>query len=140
MDATLIEPPYPMQAHLGFEMHEWNTDEAIFHLPLQHHHMNRYGIPHGGLYALLLDTVMGYAGCYTGDRDAPAFAMTLNMNVSFLGRPVGNKLICRATKIGGGRKIFFAEGTVKDELGNMVATGTGTFRYNNSPYATQRPS
>ena len=30
---------------------------------------------------------------------------------------------------GGGRKTFFAEGTVRDELGTLIAKGTGVFRY-----------
>ncbi len=139
MDETLIEPAYPMQAHLGFEMKQWEQDRAVFHLVMKPHHMNRYGIPHGGLYAVLLDTVMGYAGCFTGDPDNKIFGMTLNLNVSFLGRPVGDTLIAEARKTGGGRKIFFCEGEITDNLGNMVATGTGTFRYNNSPYANKRP-
>ncbi len=138
MDQRLIEAPYPMQSHLGFKMHLWEEDHAIFHLPLEPFLMNRYGIPHGGVHAVLLDTVMGFAGCYTGDPDHRRFAMTLSMNVNFLGRPEGKLLIGEARRTGGGKTIYFAEGSVADESGNLVATGTGTFRYNNSPFASKR--
>ena len=91
--------------------------------------MNRYGIAHGGVHAVMLDTVMGYCGCYTGDRDDPKLAMTLSLNVNYIGQAKGNVLIAEGRRTGGGRKTFFAEATIMDELGTKVATGTGVFRY-----------
>ena len=91
--------------------------------------MNRFGIPHGGVYGVLLDKVMGYAGCYTGDADTPGFTLTLNLNINFLAQSRGKMLFAEARHIGGGCRIFFAKGKVKDDRQQLVATGTGTFRY-----------
>ena len=125
----IIEDPYPYQNLLGFEIVDWTEDKAVVHQPVKAHLGNRYGLPHGGVYASLLDTVMGFCGCFTGDPIDRKFAMTLSMNVSYLSRPRGELLIVEGRKIGGGQRTFFAEGEVKDETGELIAKGTGTFRY-----------
>jgi uncharacterized protein (TIGR00369 family) len=129
LDPALVEPPYPLQEQLGFRITGWAEDWARFDLPLGGHLMNRYGIPHGGIYATLLDTVMGFAGSYTGDPETKRLAMTLSLTVNFLSRPDGDRLIGEGRRIGGGRSTFFAEGSVRDPGGALVATGSGTFRY-----------
>ncbi len=129
LDPALVEPPYPLQAHLGFRMTGWRADWARFEMPLSETLMNRYGIPHGGIYATLLDTVMGYAGSHTGDPGQRRLAMTLTMTVNFIAQPEGRLLTGEGRRIGGGRSTFFAEGTVTDETGRTLATGSGTFRY-----------
>ena len=125
----LLEDPYEYQKLIGFEIVDWSADFAKLHLPMAAKHGNRYGIPHGGVHATLLDTCMGFAGCYTGDRDTPQLAMTLSLTVQYLSRPKGKLLIASGTKTGGGRKTFFAEGPITDETGELIAKGTGTFRY-----------
>ena len=125
----LLESPYEFQKLMGFDIIEWAQDRAKLHLHLDEKHGNRYGIPHGGVHATLLDTCMGFAGCYTGDREEPQLAMTLSLTVQYLSRPKGKLLIANGVKTGGGRKTFFAEGTIADESGELIAKGTGTFRY-----------
>lgn len=125
----LIEDPYPMQRLIGFRMVDWSEGYARFELPLRDELMNRYGIPHGGLYAVLLDTVLGYAGSFTGDANARQMVMTLSLTTNFLSRPAGGTLIGEGRRTGGGKSTYFAEGTVRDETGVLVATATGTFRY-----------
>ena len=128
-DPSLSEGPYPLMAHLGFSMVDWQEDFSRFELPLEPFLMNRYGIPHGGVYAMLLDTVMGYSGCYTGSADSKRMAMTLSLNINYLSRPKGTMWIGDGRRTGGGRKTFFTEGTVTDETGEKIATATGVFRY-----------
>ncbi|WP_102223208.1 PaaI family thioesterase [Acidimangrovimonas sediminis] len=129
LDPALIEDAYALQSHLGFRITGWKPDWARFEQPLEPYLMNRYGIPHGGIYATLLDTVMGFAGCYTGDPENRLLGMTLTLNTSFLARPEGMRLIAEGRRIGGGRSTFFAESEIRDELGTLCARGTGAFRY-----------
>jgi uncharacterized protein (TIGR00369 family) len=129
LDPNLVEGPYPLQHHLGFRMAAWQPDYCRFELPLAPFLMNRYGIPHGGIHATLLDTVMGFAGCFTGDRNAPRLAMTLSLNVNYLGRSEGVLLIGEGRRTGGGRATFFASGEVRDDRGALIANGSGVFRY-----------
>jgi uncharacterized protein (TIGR00369 family) len=129
LDPALVEDSYPMQTLIGMTMTHWTDGISRFRLPLRPELMNRYGIPHGGLYAVILDTIMGYAGSYTGDPARKQMVMTLTMTTNFLARPAGQVLIGEGRRVGGGKSTFFTEGTVTDELGTVVATGSGTFRY-----------
>lgn len=123
------ETAYPFAAHIGMELTDWRADFARLELPLVKHTENRHGAPHGGVHAALLDTCMGYAGCWTGDPDNRQLCLTLNLSVNYLSRPEGQLFIAEGRKTGGGRRTFFAEGVVRDETGILVATGTGVFRY-----------
>jgi uncharacterized protein (TIGR00369 family) len=129
MDPRLREVPYPFQELIGFRMADWSADYARFELDVTDAILNRHGIPHGGVHAVLLDTVMGYAGCFTGDPDDRVMAMTLSMTANYLSRPKGSLLIAEGRKTGGGKSTFFASGRVEDETGELVATSTGVFRY-----------
>jgi uncharacterized protein (TIGR00369 family) len=125
----LIEEPYEFQKLLGFEIVHWAQGEATLHQPVAPHIGNRYGLPHGGVHAALLDTAMGFAGCWTGDPKRRQLAMTLTLNVSYLSRPRGKVLIARGWQTGGGRKTFFCSGEITDETGEVIATGSGAFRF-----------
>lgn len=129
LDPALVEEAYPLQAHMGFRMTGWAPDEARFELPLAPFLMNRHGIPHGGVHAMLLDTAMGFAGCFTGDPDRRQMAMTLSLTVNFVGQGKGDLLVGEGRRVGGGASTFFAEGEIRDGSGALVATGIGTFRY-----------
>jgi uncharacterized protein (TIGR00369 family) len=129
VDPDLREEPYALEAHLGYVLTAWAEGEAVVEQPLLPHLANRQGLPHGGVHATLLDTAMGYAGCFTGDPEIRQMALTLSLNVNYLSRPKGTRLIASARKTGGGKSTFFAEGEVRDELGELIATATGVFRY-----------
>lgn len=128
-DPRLVEPPYPLQELLGMELTAWSAGAARVEMPLWEGVTNRQGLPHGGIHATLLDSAMGYAGCYTGDPDRRQMALTLSLTVNYLGQAHGNRLIADATVTGGGRKTYFAEGRLTDETGTLMATATGVFRY-----------
>ena len=114
--------------HIGMEMTHWGPDVARMEIELQDIHKNRHGIPHGGYYAMMLDTAMGYAGAFTGNPEVKKMTMTLNMSINYLSRPKGTRLIASGKRIGGGAKTFFTEGIIVDETGEVIATGQGTFR------------
>lgn len=129
---TLIEDPYPFQAHLGFRLTEWSEGYCRLEQSLDAHHMNRHGIPHGGLHATLMDTAMGYAGCWTGDPERRQLCLTLNLNLNYIGVARGRTLIAEGRRTGGGRTTFFAEATLTDDTDTLVARATGVFRLKTS--------
>lgn len=129
MDDRFHEAPYAYSAHLGFRMVDWSNGFCRFEMPLEPFHLNRHGNPHGGVHASLLDTVMGYAGCWTGDVEKKQMALTLSLNVMYLSRPRGTLFIAEGRKTGGGTSTFFAEGTLIDNTGEKIASATGVFRY-----------
>lgn len=129
LDPRLIEATYALQDHLGFEMTAWQDSFAVIEAPLAPFLMNRQGLPHGGVHATLIDTAMGFAGCYTGDPDRRRMALTLSMTVNYLAQAKGTRLIATGQVTGGGRKTYFASARIEDEHGTLIATGTGVFRY-----------
>ncbi|MGX0976016.1 uncharacterized protein (TIGR00369 family) [Roseovarius sp. MBR-51] len=129
IDPNLLEPPSALQTHLGYRLIAWSKDFARLELPLEPYLMNRQGLPHGGIHATMLDTAMGFAGCYTGDPEQQQMALTLSLTVNYLGQATGTRLIAEARRTGGGKSTYFAQGTVRDETGALIATGTGVFRY-----------
>lgn len=120
---------FGFQDLLGFTRTEWREGHARFELPFDARHLNRGGIPHGGVYAALLDTALGSAGCYMGSEHDFRPAVTLNLTVNFLAQPAGRLLVAEGRVCGGGKRVFFAEGDVTDDTGRRLATGSATFRY-----------
>ena len=113
--------------HIGMRLVDWQPGAARVELALSEVHGNRQGLPHGGIHASLLDSAMGYTGCHPdeGGRNA----LTLSLNVQYLSRPEGRRLIATGRRTGGGKSTFFAEAEVTDETGAVIAKGTGVFRY-----------
>lgn len=122
-------PPYPLQRTLGYAITGWSDGSARVELELSEVHENRHGIPHGGIYALLIDTAAGFSGTYRGESEPSEKAMTLSMTANFVGLPRGRRLIAEGRKTGGGRASFFSSVEVRDELGTLVATGSAALRY-----------
>jgi uncharacterized protein (TIGR00369 family) len=128
-DPLAAEPGYPFQELLGFEITDWAQDYAKVELELARMHENRHGIPHGGVHAALLDTAFGFASCWCPYPGRARRAMTLSLNVNYIGRPRGGRLIAEGRVTGGGRRSFFVAGEVRDELGTLVASGTASMRW-----------
>ena len=133
IDPSLLEAPSGLQTHLGYELTEWSRDFARVELDFAPHLHNRQGLLHGGIHALMLDTAMGYAGCYTGDKESKQDALTLSMTVNYLAQLQGKRIIATARRTGGGRKTYFAEAQITDEAGIIAATASGVFRYRSGP-------
>ncbi len=83
LDPGLVEDAYPLQRHLGFDMTAWAPDYARLEAPLAETLMNRQGLPHGGVHAALLDSAMGFDGCYTGDPNRRQLALTLSLTGNY---------------------------------------------------------
>lgn len=121
--------PYALQEHLGYRITKWEENLAVIELELTSLHMNRHNIPHGGIYALLIDTAAGFCGTNQGPVGKSKKAMTLSLTCNFIAQPKGKRLIATGRKVGGGRKSFFSTVDLKDETGVLIATGQGTMRY-----------
>ena len=113
---------------IGHRIADLQPDYAVVELEIGERFTNRGGGIHGGIYCLLMDTVGGYAGVYTTDPDSLNSFVTISLSTNFLGQPEGTKLIATGRKRGGGRSTFFSDVEVRDDLGNLLAIGSGAFR------------
>lgn len=122
---------YPLQDLMGYVITRWEQDLAVVEMPISDRIGNRYGLPHGGVYCMLLDTASGYCGTYVPKSQPKRLAMTVSLSVNFIGRPSGTKLIATGRKAGGGKNLFFTELELRCDEGNLIATGQGAMRYRN---------
>jgi len=123
--------PYSGYAALiGYQLVERGKDEATIALALGPQHMNRLGVPHGGLLATLLDTAAGFAVAFDEGPQAIKQAVTLSLNIHYLGQAaIGDTLRAHARRTGGGKTIAFASAEITGTNGKAIARGDAVFRY-----------
>lgn len=88
-------------------------------------HSNGLGVAHGGLICTLLDVVMGYAAATHRGQWRPV--LTVGQTVQFVGTATG-RLRAQGRVTGGGRSIVHCSAEVRDEQGELLASGVGTFK------------
>ncbi|CUH63069.1 putative domain 1 [Thalassovita gelatinovora] len=115
-------------ALLGAHKTGYSDGYARFELDIGPQLLNPMGIPHGGVYASVLDTTLGSSGCWEGSPDSFRPSVTLNLNVNYLAKPRGSHLICEARRVGGGKSIYFSEGEIRDDTGIVLARASGSFK------------
>jgi uncharacterized protein (TIGR00369 family) len=124
------EPDGGFAQLVGYRLTKWEPDYAEVELALLPKHLNRSGVPHGGVIATLIDATCGFVGCYCAVPGRVRRAMTLSMSTSFLGQAVaGNTITAKARKTGGGKTIFFTRCDLVDSKGQLIATGEAVYKY-----------
>jgi uncharacterized protein (TIGR00369 family) len=113
---------------VGYELVEWEEGHAVLELDVEHRHLNRSGVLHGGVIATMLDACLGYAGQYCAEPGRVRLAVTLSLNTQFLGQAREGRVRCVATRTGGGRKIYFCRGDMFNADGDLIATAEGVYR------------
>lgn len=109
---------------IGLQLDEVSEGKVILSLPYQKSFENMQQTIHGGVYATVLDTVMGLT-CKTLGFDS---AITIQMSIQFL-KPVRQGAIyADASIVSNSGKTMLVEGRLFDEERNLVAHSTGTFR------------
>jgi uncharacterized protein (TIGR00369 family) len=119
----------PFLRLLGVELTDWQPDLAELQCELRPELLNRSGALQGGVLATLIDAACGYSGLYGGTPDQPRHAVTITLNVNYVGRVSSGRLRAVGRRYGGGRKVFFARGEVFDARGNLVAAGQTAHKY-----------
>lgn len=118
----------PFRMFLGVEVAMVDGGVAEIRLPVHDQLLQAYGMVHGGIYCVLIDTVLGSA--VRGVCGFDSKPLTVDLNVSFL-RPSGKGVLtARAEIIKAGRKVLVGNADVMDEQGRKVATGRGSFLLN----------
>ncbi|MAA65843.1 MAG: phenylacetic acid degradation-related protein [Alteromonadaceae bacterium] len=113
---------------LGYEQVSWDEDVAVISVELQPHHLNLAGVIHGGVLTSLLDIALAQAGTYCPYPGRMRKAITLSLTTTFTGQCSGGVITVTGQKRAGGTRIFNSSGEVRDEEGNLLAMGEGTFR------------
>ncbi len=92
-------------------------------------HLNRNGMLHGGIIAMLLDSACGFSASMALGGDALTPVVTVSLTTQFVaGAPAGAEVTALGTVSGGGRKISHVTGELRDGDGRLLATAQGVFK------------
>ena len=114
--------PYPR--HLRMELVSISVDQAVVKLNTEQCHLQPFGIVHGGVLATLVDTATFWSVFLRLPEDAGLVNIDLKLN--YLKSISTGMLTAQGRCIRAGRTINYAEASVKDKKGNLIAHGTST--------------
>ena len=114
--------PYPK--HLRMQLASISVDQAVVKLNTEQCHLQPFGIVHGGVLATLIDTATFWSVFLRLPEDAGLVNIDLKLN--YLKSISSGLIIAQGRCIRAGRTINYAEASVKDKEGNLIAHGTST--------------
>jgi uncharacterized protein (TIGR00369 family) len=121
-------PAPPAAATLGWALRRVDPGRGEIELSFEAgaEFANAVGVVHGGFLAAMLDDTLGQALATTLDPDQ--FAVTLDLNVSYLRPAAPGRLTAAGRVLHRGGSIAFLAGDLRDAAGAVVATATATGR------------
>ncbi len=114
----------PYLHHLGIEIVSFEEENVRIKLNIKNELLNTNGTLHGGVYASIIDFVQSmHLRSVTKTR-----CVTMSLTVHFTAPVKTGYIYAEAHIISKGHKTAFVDGVIKDEYGNVVSKGTGTFK------------
>ena len=114
-------------AMLDMEFQVGEPGEIVYHMVVQEKHLATPRAAHGGSVSAFMDGTMGVCALSEVIMDMNVVS-TIEMKISFVSPALlGRTLIGTAKTIKKGKRIVFVEGQIHDDLGNLIAMGSGTF-------------
>jgi len=114
--------PYPR--HLRMQLVSISVDQAVVKLKTEQCHLQPFGIVHGGVLATLVDTATFWSVFLRLPEDAGLVNIDLKLN--YIKSISTGLMTAQGRCIRAGRSINYAEASVKDKEGNLIAHGTST--------------
>jgi uncharacterized protein (TIGR00369 family) len=115
----------PYFALLSMRIVEAGIGFSLLEIDLDRKHLQPFGFVHGGVFASLIDAASFWAIFYEIE-DPKAGATTVDLKLNYLAPAAAGKLIARGRRIKLGKTLGYAEATVTDENGKLLAHGTST--------------
>ena len=115
----------PFHRWAGLELVSVGDGTAELVMDLRPHHFNPQGIVHGGIITAVADSAIGLA--LRARLPAGLTHRTAQLNVHFLAKGEGNRLVGRGRAVHLGQRMGYGESEVLDGEGRLLARATGTF-------------
>jgi uncharacterized protein (TIGR00369 family) len=115
----------PFHQWAGLDLVSVGDGTAELAMDLRPHHFNPQGIVHGGIITAVADTSIGLA--LRSKLPAGLTHRTAQLNVHFLAKGEGTRLVGRGRAIHLGQRMGYGEGEVFDGEGRLLARASGTF-------------
>lgn len=120
--------------HMGFKIVRFEEGDVLLELPIGEHLANVNHIVHGGVFASMLDNIIGM----TMRSIVKCPVTTINLNISFLAPASEGILLAQARVIHQGYRILTGEGEITDHEGKLLAKGVGTFKAMRKDFLLER--
>jgi uncharacterized protein (TIGR00369 family) len=114
---------------IGYTTRVWAENYGEVELVTGPQHMNTLDIVHGGIYATLLDAAFGHAVSFCSVPGNARSSTTVSLTTTYLKGAKGGTLIASAKVDAVEGRIATCSGEVRDEAGNLLALGQGSFMY-----------
>lgn len=111
-------------SHLGFQIALFEEGNVILELPIGNHLLNVNNTVHGGVYATMLDNILGMT--FRSIVKYPV--LTMNLNIHYIDSIHEGKMVATAKLLKQGYKTLVGEGGITDGNGKLLAKGIGTFK------------
>jgi uncharacterized protein (TIGR00369 family) len=115
----------PFHQWAGLELVSVGDGTAELSMDLRPHHFNPQGIVHGGIITAVADTSIGLA--LRSRLPAGLTHRTAQLNVHFLAKGEGNRLVGLGHAVHLGQRMGYGESEVLDGDGRLLARASGTF-------------
>lgn len=117
----------PMSEAMGMKLIAVEEGKATFEAIPSAQFYNPQGRMHGGYAAALLDSALGCAVQTKLPADTGYGTIELKVNYVRKMTAETGRILCHASVLHAGRRMFTAEAKVVDEAGKLYAHGSGTF-------------
>jgi uncharacterized protein (TIGR00369 family) len=109
----------------GMEVLEASAGEITVAMDVRDRHVNLQGLVHGGMLAILADTVCGLS--IRSAMEAGRLHVTTDMDIHFLSPARPGRLFGRGKAVRVGRSLAFAEASIEDAEGKLLARAQARF-------------
>lgn len=111
--------------YVGCEVVRAEKGRAVICMEVHPHHLNLFGLVHGGVIATLIDNAMGLVVVQSCPDEK---TVTAQMNIHYLKSESKGVLTCEAELIHSSRRTLTLQSSVLGDDGELLAWGSGSFR------------
>jgi uncharacterized protein (TIGR00369 family) len=109
---------------IGMTLSVLEFDHCRMDLELDARHTHGFGVVHGGVFAALIDSATWWSAYMR--LPATTGMVSVDLKLNYLKAMTGGRLRAEGRCLRSGRQISYAEATIHDETGDIVAHGTST--------------
>jgi uncharacterized protein (TIGR00369 family) len=115
----------PFHTRAGMEVVEASPGEVTVAMVVEDRHVNLQGVVHGGMLAILADTACGLS--IRSAMEPGRLHVTADLDIHFLAPARPGTLYGRGTAVKIGRSLAFAEASIEDAAGTLLAKAQSRF-------------
>jgi 1,4-dihydroxy-2-naphthoyl-CoA hydrolase len=111
-------------SHSGMELTDASVDHCEGRIELEEHHQQPYGVVHGGVYCMMIETLASTGAHLWARKQGMGGAMGVSNKTDFLRATSDGVLVGRATPIHRGRtQQLWQVDVTRESDGKLVAQG-----------------